>query len=644
MIENRYGKLIEAAELTDEDIESYIDKSRSLDELLESLAIAGLNEKILRTVGFLSEKGRIRDFIDRLLNLSITLRDRDLMSELALHKEKIPTLSLILYLYRVHVVENKLLSKEEKRHVFIGMCNCLPRYDDGGKVYPPALDSAIESGNTEVFDLVLSSVPDEDFKKDLMLSYRAGGMLNMLVLEKVISMLVNNYVYSLSLDNAKIIINILRNHYPGPAKNFLLVENNIIYYIVRYLARDQVSTAIELIKWLVAEYELNTEDLFIAIKAQCGELKKTSLYYACDNDEILKFILSLCPVGRVHEVFFTLDSTGESVLYYCASRGLLGAINTISRYCPVNSYLELLAIASTYKNYTPLHIAILNSEVVAALLNNLISTQNSASMSIINSAGAGAGAGLSISQESIVKLLGMEDSEGIDVIHLAVSFAATDTLSRLLSICSLKSTVALLNREDSMHNTPLHLAVTSKHIDTIRLIFEIVSEKVREDVDSLSIIETEKTIIIDLICKLSSRGINALHLAINTNNKTIVQELLKVYPAEELANLLSTTDINGRTPLHLAIISQNVEILEELLNACPTECIKNLFMIKDVEGKTVFDISENPGYKHILESFLVTKPSVSSVYTPSHSESPVSPDCPEKEELQDKRSISVIKK
>jgi len=110
-----------------------------------------------------------------------------------------------------------------------------------------------------------------------------------------------------------------------------------------------------------------------------------------------------------------------------------------------------------------------------------------------------------------------------------------------------KSIVTDVNHQDKAGKTPLFMAVEHKNLELIELLFTL---KV-DGPDSILV---------------NSVGWTVMHAAVNTDDLSLLQALVKQFTPARTKLLLSTPDKTGREPLHIAAYKCTEEMVSYLID------------------------------------------------------------------------------
>lgn len=83
---------------------------------------------------------------------------------------------------------------------------------------------------------------------------------------------------------------------------------------------------------------------------------------------------------------------------------------------------------------------------------------------------------------------------------------------------------SLMQPTTTDHSVPLHAAISRKNIEVIRYLLSL-----RKECDSDEKVQVRDTSILDVNC-MNNAGMSPLHLAVSSNNKEVVLELLNCKP------------------------------------------------------------------------------------------------------------------
>ncbi len=316
-----------------------------------------------------------------------------------------------------------------------------------------------------------------------------------------------------------------------------------------------------------------------------GHCSKTPLHIICENDNIegmiifeSKVLASLLKSRKKN--MFQVDDAGLTPIHLAARKNSHLVLAYLIQKCIEYSYTidEVFAFLEE-ENSTPLHAAVdsSNTEVVEVLLKH--------------------GASPTISKDDLIPPLHLACSQGRSaMIKMMVQHAGP----------------GIISSTDQQQKTPLHYCALSIHsscmipflVESGRDIIQIDAPDVRgrtplhNAVVSGNLAGTKELISYraNPLVK-DNKGMNALHLALSSNRKVIINALLELSCAAEL---VSQTCAKGHSAIHHALHTGHGEVVPKMIAVLQFEVEK----VQDEEGNNYLHIAAGKGDLKALAALL----------------------------------------
>ncbi len=318
-----------------------------------------------------------------------------------------------------------------------------------------------------------------------------------------------------------------------------------------------------------------------------GHRSKTPMHIICENDNIEGIILMQKKVmdnvmmskNRLFKICAT-DDNGLTPIHLAARKNSHRVLNFIIQCCTNHGYtIETVLGFLDEENSTPLHAAVdsCNTEVVKVLLEHGASPTDSKGnlippLHLACSQGRSDMVRMMVERAGPQIILSTDQELKTPLHHCALSVHSSCMIPFLVER---GKGIIQIDARDARGRTPLHNAVTSANLaGTKELIFYGSNPLVKD-------------------CK----GLNALHLALNSNRKVIVNVLLELPCAAEL---ISNTCCRGYSAIHHALHVGQGGVIPKMIAALQFEVKK----MRDDEGNSYLHLAAGKGDIKALKALL----------------------------------------